>query len=398
MATDLDFSGLRLSFITGTLGQGGAERQLFYCLRALLTGGAQIQLLSIRQGEYWEAPLRALGLPIEWVGGGSGKLARLQRLQRILAATRAFKPNVIQSQHFYINAYAALAARRLGVPDIGAIRSDVFSEMRDAGWLGRWCLRLPQTLAANSLNGLRNAAALGLPAQRLHLLRNVVDTTQFYPDLSKQAAPTAALTARPVRVLALGRLRPEKRLDRLLRVIAKVKAQVQAQVQAQTPLSFKVSIAGDGPLEAELTAQAQQLGLLPDTVEFCGAVREPRELYQTADIFMLTSDREGTPNAVLEAQACGLPVVATRVGDLPELVSEGLTGLLAAPEDETALATALQRLLSDPALRTTMGQRARAAVVANYSVAALPTLLKQFYQAALPARVQTGAVSLAHTT
>lgn len=366
MANEL--AGLRLSFLTGTLGQGGAERQLFYLLQALQTCGAHLQLLSIRQGEYWEARIRALGLPVIWVGGNTGKLARLQRLQRILAATKAFQPDVIQSQHFYINAYAALTARRLGIPAIGAVRSDVLSEMRDAGWLGRGCLRWPHFIAANSLNGLRNATAQGVPPERLHLLRNVVDTEHF--------RPTAQISSGCVQLLALGRLRPEKRLDRLLRCLA--------QVKTLTTQAFKVRIAGDGPLQAELEQQARQLGFGPDTVEFCGAVSEPLALYQTTDLFVLTSDREGTPNAVLEAQACGLPVVATLVGDLPTLVTEGRTGFLAETTNENAIAAALARLINNAPLRQEFGQRARAAVTAEYSVEALPRLITRFYQTVLP--------------
>ncbi|MFM8395386.1 MAG: glycosyltransferase, partial [Acidobacteriota bacterium] len=129
----------KIAFIAGTLGQGGAEKQLYHLLRALRDGGASLHLLCLTQGEFWEGPIRELGIPISWVGQSRSRLARLRH---ILAVLRGIAPQLVQSQHFYTNLYAALAGRLLRIPSVGAIRNDLFSELRHGGrLLGPLCLR-----------------------------------------------------------------------------------------------------------------------------------------------------------------------------------------------------------------------------------------------------------------
>ncbi len=90
----------RILFIAGTLGQGGAEKQLWYLLRMLREAGADPHLLCLTSGEFWEEPIRSLGVPVIGVGGPPNRGGRLGRLGRIIAAIRRIRPTVIQSQHF----------------------------------------------------------------------------------------------------------------------------------------------------------------------------------------------------------------------------------------------------------------------------------------------------------
>ena len=120
--------GLRICFLAGTLGQGGAERQLYYMLEELQQAGLRVTLLCLTQGEFWERRITELGVRCVWVGQ---KQSRLWRLFRIFQELRQERPDIVQSQHFYTNLYAAVAGRILGLPTIGAIRSDVFGEVRD---------------------------------------------------------------------------------------------------------------------------------------------------------------------------------------------------------------------------------------------------------------------------
>src|SRR2546421_4020664 len=106
-----DLERIRICFIAGTLGQGGAERQLFYTLKALRQRGTDVSLLSLSSGEHWEQPIRDLGINIKWVGKVG---SRAWRLGRIVSALRMKPPHIIQSQHFYANLYAVAAARVLG--------------------------------------------------------------------------------------------------------------------------------------------------------------------------------------------------------------------------------------------------------------------------------------------
>ncbi|RZI40226.1 glycosyltransferase family 1 protein [Herbaspirillum sp. HC18] len=117
---------------------------------------------------------------------------------------------------------------------------------------------------------------------------------------------------------------------------------------------FRLQCVGDGPLLAESRRLADRLGVA-GKVEFLGAMGNVPDILKSADIFALISDWEGLPISVLEGMRAGLPVVATRVGGVPEAVDDGLTGLLVQPRDARELAGALARLVGDPALRKRMG-------------------------------------------
>ncbi|NLC57696.1 MAG: glycosyltransferase family 4 protein [Armatimonadetes bacterium] len=362
-STTVDLSRLSVCFLAGTLGQGGAERQLFYIVQCLRQQGARVQVLCLSQGEYYEAPIRALGVPVRWVGSHH---SRLVRALTIIRALRGQDVDVVQSQHFYMNLYATLAARALGARELGAIRCDANTEVQLSGpVLGRCGLRFPRRIAANSQAAIQNAVALGARASRFHLLRNVVDTRQFHP------ADTPP--GNRVRLLVVARLAPQKRVDRFLQALAAVRQEYAA---------VEGTILGDGPLRKELEQLAGQLGL-GDAVRFAGPVANVARHLHDTDVLVLSSDWEGTPNAILEAMASGVPVVATRVGGVPDLVQEGRTGYLVEPSDCGPLAEALLRLAQDAELRRAMGRQARQYVEECHSLERLPVILSDLYREVL---------------
>ena len=121
---------------------------------------------------------------------------------------------------------------------------------------------------------------------------------------------------------------------------------------------LKVLIAGDGQEEAGLRERIRQKGL-EGVVELLGTRRDVADLLAAADVAVCCSDFEGTPLSVMEYMGVGLPVVATRVGGLPEMIDDGVHGLLFEKRDAGGLADALARLLNDPEERKRMGSRAR---------------------------------------
>ena len=362
-------SKLKLCFLAGTLEHGGAERQLFYILQALCQAGATPRLLSLDRGEFWEEMIRGLGVSITWVGD---QPSRLKRLFRVLKEVWKDPPDVLQSQHFFANSYVGMAARLIRAGGIGAMRNNGRTEVRESGRLGGWLnLHCPRTIAANSRMAIQYAVTQGVPASRLFFLPNVADTERFQPP--------GGSSNNPLTLIAVGRLVKQKRLDRFISILGRLRADYGLDVRGL--------IVGPGcqneDLRPELENQARRLGLSPDIVEFRGGVSDTRFVYREAAVCVLTSDHEGTPNVLLEAMASGLPVVAARVGGVPDIVQHGRTGFIFEPEDLEGFAAALARLTKSSELRTKMGQRARAFVEENHSLHRLPAYLERLYQLAL---------------
>lgn len=361
----LDLENLKVSFIAGTLDKGGAERQLYYILNALVESGAQTSLFCLTRGEFWEDKIKELGVPVIWVGRHKAKSMRLLRL---IAELRKNPPDILQSQHFYTNLYAVGAARFLGLNEVGAIRCDTKNEMRDGGPVfGPLSLRTPRVIAANSRAGIKEAEDMGIPAKRLRLLPNVIDAKQF-------ESPTRNARG-PIRIIGVGRLVEQKKFQHFLNVIARL--------QTVSTTDVRVTIVGDGPLRPQLEKQAVDLCLKRENLQFTGALSDMSTVYRDADILLLTSAWEGTPNVVLEAMASGLPVVATRVGGVSEIVSHGETGFLLDVGDEKAMVETLLQLIDDVQLRATIGNNARQYIRCNHSPKQLPAYLREIYELTL---------------
>jgi glycosyltransferase involved in cell wall biosynthesis len=364
----LALSKLKICYIAGTLGQGGAERQLFYAIQALRQNGVAVRVLSLDSGGFWEGPINQLGATVTHVGQDG---SRAKRVCRILKTLKKEPADILQSQHFYTNAYASVSAFFLNCKAIGALRSNGFFDLSQCGNLGgRINLHLPQILAANSQSSIHYAMKRGVPASRLFFLPNVVDTERFKP---------AAITPQgPITLLAVGRLTREKRFDRFISLVHRLRSSLALDVRGWIVGPTRA----DQDLRPELERQAASLGLRSNALRFLGRIPEMSSIYQQSTIFVLTSEHEGTPNVLLEAMASGLPVVATRVGGVPEIVQHGCTGFLAAKDEINELTSAILALARNPQLAIEMGARARAYIEQTHSVHQLPAHLADLYDLA----------------
>ena len=179
------------------------------------------------------------------------------------------------------------------------------------------------------------------------IIPNGVDIQRFAPDMQLRNWETPSL-------LFVGRVVYQKGLDLLLEALGGLQS-----------ISWQLTVVGDGSQREPLLVQAQHLGMV-DRIKFLGWLSSTQLLpqYQQANLFIFPSRHEGMPNAVLEAMACGLPVVATRIAGNEELVASAgesthPTGILVPPEDVVALRTALQSILTNTSLRRDMGMAAR---------------------------------------
>jgi glycosyltransferase involved in cell wall biosynthesis len=355
----VDRLSLRIGFLAGTLGRGGAERQLVYMLRALQNEGVKPRVLCLTKGEPFEQEILELGIRLDWVGASKNNFVRLKT---IIANLRQIPVDVIQSAHFYTNIYAALAGRTLGVESIGAIRSDLVNEMSANPTFGRWHLKLPCRLIANSQLAVDRSIAKGIDQSRVHLLRNaVLDANHRHSRDSSNH----------LNILFAGRLDSPKRPEKFIELAQSVSA-----IHNKPKLKFL--IAGDGPLRASLESLVKENGLDPDRIALLGEQADMTKIYQKSDILVLTSLHEGTPNVVLEAMANGLAVVATRVGGVPEVLKEDC-GMVVDPHDFSELVKATSMLITDREKRIRMGENGRIFVRENHSIDYLQRELLDIY-------------------
>jgi glycosyltransferase involved in cell wall biosynthesis len=202
-------------------------------------------------------------------------------------------------------------------------------------------------------------------------LPNAVECGPCDARVHERAAP-----ARPLRVLYLGRLVREKGLYELIEGLALARSQGAAA---------ELILAGEGPEAAALGAAVAARGLAP--VGFVGPVRgaDKMTLLRWADVLALPSYSEGLPYALLESMAAGVPAIATRVGAIPEVVADGVNGLLLEPRSPQAIATAIRALGADRDALARMGEASHATVSTRYSIGGLAAQLRALY-ASLDAR------------
>ena len=204
---------------------------------------------------------------------------------------------------------------------------------------------------------------VGIPAAKTKLIANGVDTARF---TRQPAGPgDSPWQAGDFVIGTVARIQDIKNHRGLVEAFERLRA-----LLPQHRAHLRLSIIGDGPLMPALRAQVAAAGL-DDVVWLAGARTDIPQLLHTFSLFCLPSLAEGTPVSLLEAMACGLPVVASRVGGIPEVVTEGEHGYLVPPSDTEALATALGRYVADPDLARRHGDAARRRIEQRFGMDAM---------------------------
>jgi glycosyltransferase involved in cell wall biosynthesis len=196
----------------------------------------------------------------------------------------------------------------------------------------------------------------GVASPRLRTILNGIDLDRFGFIGPGPAGPA----------VTVARLSPEKDVANLVRAAAMAPG-------------LRIEVAGGGPCREELDRLAVELGVA-DRITFLGELRDVPAVLRRASMFVLPSRSEGIPLTVLEAMACGLPVVATRVGGLPEVVDDGVTGMLVPPADPAALAAAMRAIRDDPRYGDQLGLAGRRRVEEYFSVRRMVAQYEQLYR------------------
>jgi len=309
---------------------------------------------------------------------------------RLAKLIRAERPQILHTHTAKAGAigrFAALVAGPARPPIVvhtfhGHVLRGYFGPLRTGVFRGleRFLARTSTALIAVSPQVRDDLVALGVaPAEKFTVVRLGIE-------LDERVAVDEAMRVEARRVMGIpperfavgwvGRMTGVKRTDDVIRAFAALR---------ERGVDACLCVVGDGPDREQVERRAHELGVMRDCL-FLGYQEDVARFYATMDAMILPSVNEGTPVSAIEALAAARPVVATRVGGVPDVVTDGVDGFLVEAGDIEALAERLERLARDPELRRTMGEAGRARVVQRYAVSRLIDDIDRLYRALLEAQ------------
>jgi glycosyltransferase involved in cell wall biosynthesis len=368
---------MRIFFLSTSMGMGGADQQILILARAMRARNHDVRIVAL-------APLGQMGLEAqrEGIPTESLELQRrvgdIPRILRLVRMIRAWRPDVLHSHLVHANLLARAVRPLTRVP---ALVSTIHS-INDGGRFRMAAYRLTSGMVDRVTLISRLAAehylAIGaVPRRLLEIVPNAVDTERFRHLPQARAAVRRELGLGDEFVwLAVGRFEEAKDYPTMIAGFARL--------AADYPRS-RLLLVGKGSLRDQVE-QLVRAGGLEERVHFLGVRRDVPEIMSAADGYVLSSAWEGMPVVLLEAASTGLPIVATRVGGVAEVVEDGTTGFLVPPADPSALANAMKRIEAlVPEARAAMGARGRTLVEERYGTARVMEIWERLYSTLVPA-------------
>jgi glycosyltransferase involved in cell wall biosynthesis len=342
---------MRILYVIAQLSRGGQERQLVYLLSAvdkeLITPYVFVWNLNVNEANYSE--ITKLGITIL----GSQKISWLGKLFTLRKILRDYKIDIAHSYTFYLNFILYLSTIATKTKGIGGLRHMLSASIGVHGRLmGALNSLFPNiTIVNNHIGGQQlRRAFFGIKSRSVIVITNKIDISNLtYKNLKK---------CNKFHSVSIGSLMPLKRVDLLIRSI---------YLLSQAGLDIRHSHAGDGRLKSELNQLINDLGLQNRFI-LLGEISNVNELINDCDVFLHAADAEGTPNVIMEALACGRPVVSTDCGDARYLVDDSKYGFIVPVGKFDLLAEKAKLLLENEQLRIEMGAKARTFAQSNFNV------------------------------
>jgi glycosyltransferase involved in cell wall biosynthesis len=328
---------------------GGTERQMTELIQRLDRDRFDVHVACFHKEGSWLPRVESCAPVTAFPIHGFARPATLARAAAFARWCRARRIRAVLACDLYANAFALPSAALAGVAVRVGSRRELNPDKTPAQIaLQRQAYRCAHAVVANSRAAAQQLQKEGLATDRIHVVANGIDAARFAPRTAGRPVTT---------VLTVANLRKEKAHEVLLGAAARL---------APRHPQLKFLIAGDGPRYAELRALAQRLDV-EHQVRFLGHTEDVPSLLAQADVFVLPSRSEAFPNGAIEAMAAGLPVIASRVGGLLDLIEDGRTGVLVPPDDSQALAAAIESMVVAPGHAAAIGSAARDEVVQRYS-------------------------------
>jgi len=341
---------------------GGTERQMIELSRRLDRRVFAVHLVCFHRCGAWQARAEEHAVSVtEFPITGFRRAHTFHQMRAFARWCRATDIALVHTLDIYANIFGLPAAATACVP----VRIGNRREINPDKSLAMIALQRAAYAFAHRIVANSDAAATRLRHERV--AHAAIDVIPNGIDVAAFAAPPRGRPLR--RVITVANLRPEKAHEILIDAAASLVA---------THPGLEFHVVGDGPRLAELTALAAARGM-GDRVRFFGHRDDVPALLRESDIFVLPSRSEAFPNGLIEAMAAGLPVVATAVGGIVELVRHGENGLLVRPGDSRDLANAIQQLVDDPRRAAALASQARRTIEARYSFERMVTAFERVY-------------------
>jgi len=329
---------VKVDLVIPGLNVGGSERQLVGLATGLAARGVDAHVVTLQGGGALRDELEGVGVPVTSLATGDSGLAAPLASLALMRRWRTRRPDVVQAWLPEAQIVALPIARLLRVPQ----RIMVIRSMSAPVRLTRFSRGALAVAARASTLVVGNSRAVvddsGWPIGSSH--KAVIPNAVSVPPAARDAGASPAVGVTVANFTAI------KGYPLL----------VEALSRLETPP--QMVLVGSGPELAGILADVQRSGL-SSVVSIEEGVRDPLPLLLESQFFVLPSPSEGLPNAVMEAMAAGLPIVAFRVGGIPEIVEDGVTGILVDPGDVQGLADAIAQVAADPAWRVAAGAAAR---------------------------------------
>lgn len=340
--------------------------------RKLSASGWAVQLISMTRPQALVDDFTSSGITVDSLDMSKG-LPDVRGVPRLVSLVNGFRPTIMHSHMVHANILARVSRPFTSVPKLfcTAHNIDEGGRLRELAYRATDFL-CDLTTQVSEQAATRYADKGIVPRHKLISLPNGIDTERYRPspELRAQIREELGIPPETFVWVAVGRFMPAKDYDNLV---------LACTLVHQAGYDFRVLIAGDGPVRPTIEEKVHTLGL-SDTVRFLGIRKDVNAVLNSADAFVLSSAWEGLPMVVLEAASVGLPVVATAVGGVGEAVIDGTTGLLAPPQNPSALGHAMKRILDLPIpARLNMGATARQFVTENFCIDTIVSRWEEVY-------------------
>ena len=367
---------LKVLWIIDSLGPGGAEGLMFHLMKningSMVT--ARVCVLRVRDGNPIAAELKKIGVPVDLVC--IKNLRDLSGFKNLVAYIRTHKPDVIHTQLEASDVFGTLAAKLLRIPSISTVHTlDVPSKKRRTYWrnLVRWIILrvLSRRVIAVSKITRQLYIELGVHKEKLITLYNGIDLSLFTTNETKSARKKDILhlPSGSIVITTVAVLREPKGIQFMLMALPDILKVI--------PNAFYV-IVGDGGYRESLERLAKTLGI-QDRVAFLGHRTDVPAILSASDLFVFPTLQDALPTVLFEAMAAGLPIVASEVGGVPEILQNEQTGILIPPADPSRLVDACLRLLRDEELSDRIRISARKIVKERFNIRKQAESLSNLY-------------------